>query len=147
MFRKILVPTDGSELSAGAVAAALKLAEENGASVLALNIQPIYRPPIVAEVPVADFYTQDEYEKGAFEVAGKLLADVEAKAKAAQVPCKTLTVLDPSPWETIIRVAREEGCDLIFMASHGRRGMAGLLLGSETQKVLTHCKIPVLVYR
>ena len=63
------------------------------------------------------------------------------------MPCKTVVQMDASPWEAIIRVARDEGCDLIFMASHGRRGMAGLLLGSETQKVLTHCKIPVLVYR
>lgn len=147
MFRKILVPTDGSELSGSAVTASLKLAEENGASIVALNIQPTYRPPIVAEVPVADFYSQEEYEKGALEVGGKLLADVAALAQAASVPCKTVVQMDASPWEAIIRVARDEGCDLIFMASHGRRGMAGLLLGSETQKVLTHCKIPVLVYR
>lgn len=147
MFRKILVPTDGSELSGNALVAALKLAEENGASIVALNIQPIYRPPIVAEVPVADFYSQEEYEKGALEVGGKLLAEAAAQASGASVPCKTLVQLDSSPWEAIIRVARDEGCDLIFMASHGRRGMVGLLLGSETQKVLTHCKIPVLVYR
>ena len=121
MFRKILVPTDGSELSGNAVAAAIKLAEENGASLLALTIQPIYRPPMVAEVA--------------------------ARAKTAGVPCTTRVQFDASTWEAIIREAREEGCDLIFMASHGRRGMAGLLLGSETQKVLTHCKIPVLVYR
>ena len=147
MFRKILVPTDGSELSTQAVAAALKLAEENGASILALNIQPIYRPPIVAEVPVSEFYSQEEYEKGATAVGTKLLEEVAAKAQAAGVPCRTHVQLDASPWEAIIRVARDEACDLIFMASHGRRGMAGLLLGSETQKVLTHCKIPVLVYR
>ncbi len=147
MFRKILVPTDGSELSGNALVAALKLAEENGASILALNIQPIYRPPIVAEIPVADFYSQEEYEKGALEVGGKLLAEAAAKASGASVPCKTLVRLDSSPWEAIIRVARDEACDLIFMASHGRRGVVGLLLGSETQKVLTHCKIPVLVYR
>ena len=84
MFRKILVPTDGSELSGSAVTASLKLAEENGASIVALNIQPTYRPPIVAEVPVADFYSQEEYEKGALEVGGKLLADVAALAQAAQ---------------------------------------------------------------
>ncbi len=147
MFRKILVPTDGSELSGNAVAAAIKLAEENGASLLALTIQPIYRPPIVAEVPVADFYTQEEYEKSALEVGNRIVAEVAARAKTAGVPCTTRVQFDASTWEAIIREAREEGCDLIFMASHGRRGMAGLLLGSETQKVLTHCKIPVLVYR
>jgi nucleotide-binding universal stress UspA family protein len=147
MFKKILIPTDGSDLSNGAATAAIGLARESGASVFVLNIQPIYQPPIVAEVPVAGYYSQDEYEKSALEVGSRVVAAIAAQAGAASVACKTLVRLDPSPWEAIIRVAREEGCDLIFMASHGRRGMAGLLLGSETQKVLTHCKIPVLVYR
>jgi nucleotide-binding universal stress UspA family protein len=147
MFRRILVPTDGSELSTESAKAAIKLAEENGAALVVLNVQPVYRPPVVAEVPVADVFSQEEYEKGALEVGGKVLADVAALAAAASVPCKTIALLDASPYEAIIRVAREEGCDLIFMASHGRRGMAGLILGSETQKVLTHCKIPVLVHR
>lgn len=147
MFKKILIPTDGSDLSNGAAKAAIALAREAGASVFVLNIQPIYQPPIVAEVPVAGYYSQDEYEKSALEVGSRVVAALATEAAAASVACKTLVRLDPSPWEAIIRVAREEGCDLIFMASHGRRGMAGLLLGSETQKVLTHCKIPVLVYR
>ena len=147
MFRKILVPTDGSELSTAAVTAAIKLAEENGASVFVLNVQPTYQPPLVAEVPVADYFSKDEYDKSAMAVGTRVVEAVQAKAKAASVPSHALMRLDPSPWEAIIRTAREEGCDLIFMASHGRRGMAGLLLGSETQKVLTHCKIPVLVYR
>lgn len=147
MFRRILVPTDGSELSTEALKAAIRLAEENSAAIIALNVQPVYRPPVVAEVPVADIYSQEEYEAGAMKVADKVLADASTLAAAASVPCKTIAQLDVSPWEAIIRVAREEGCDLIFMASHGRRGIAGLLLGSETQKVLTHSKTPVLVYR
>jgi len=147
MFRRILVPTDGSDLSNESVKSAIKLAEENGAAIVALNVQPVYRPPVVAEVPVADVYSQEEYEAGALKVGNKVLAEVAEWAAAASVPCKTVAQLDSSPYETIIRVARDEGCDLIFMASHGRRGMAGLLLGSETQKVLTHCKIPVLVHR
>jgi nucleotide-binding universal stress UspA family protein len=147
MFRKILVPTDGSELSTAAATAAIKLAEENGASVFVLNVQPTYQPPLVAEVPMADYFSKDEYDKSAMAVGTRVVEAVQAKAKAASVPSHALVRLDPSPWEAIIRTAREEGCDLIFMASHGRRGMAGLLLGSETQKVLTHCKIPVLVYR
>jgi nucleotide-binding universal stress UspA family protein len=147
MFRRILVPTDGSELSTQSLKAAIKLAEENGAALVVLNVQPVYRPPVVAEVPVADVYSQEEYESGALQVADKVLADAAALAAAASVPCKTVGQLDASPYEAIIRVARDEGCDLIFMASHGRRGMAGLILGSETQKVLTHCKIPVLVHR
>lgn len=147
MFRRILVPTDGSELSTQSVKAAISLAKESGAAIVALNVQPVYRPPVVAEVPVADVYSQEEYEAGALQVANKVLADAAAVASAASVVCKSVAQLDSSPYEAIIRVARDEGCDLIFMASHGRRGMAGLLLGSETQKVLTHCKIPVLVYR
>ena len=147
MFRRMLVPTDGSELSANAVKAAVSLARESGASVVALNVQPVYRPPVVAEVPVADVYSQEEYEAGALEAANKVLAGVASETSSAGVACKTVALLDASPYEAIIRVARDEGCDLIFMASHGRRGMAHLLLGSETQKVLTHCKIPVLVYR
>lgn len=147
MFRRMLVPTDGSELSTNSAKAAISLAKESGAAVVVLNVQPVYRPPVVAEVPVADVYSQDEYEAGALEVANKALAEVAALASAAGVECRTVAQLDSSPYEAIIRVARDEGCDLIFMASHGRRGMASLLLGSETQKVLTHCKIPVLVYR
>ncbi len=147
MFRRILVPTDGSELSNESVKAAVKLAAGSGASIVALNVQPVYRPPVVAEVPIADVYSQEEYEAGAMKVANKVLADVCALAAASSVPCKTIAQLDASAWEAIIRLAREKGCDLIFMASHGRRGIAGLLLGSETQKVLTHCKIPVLVHR
>lgn len=147
MFKKILIPTDGSDLSNGAATAAIGLAREASASVFVLNIQPIYQPPIVAEVPVAGYYSQDEYEKSALEVGSRVVAALATQAAAASVPCKTLVRLDPSPWEAIIRVAREEGCDLIFMASHGRRGMAGLLLGSETQKVLANTKLPVLVLR
>jgi nucleotide-binding universal stress UspA family protein len=94
-----------------------------------------------------DYYSKDEYDKSAMAYGTREVEAVQARAKAASVPSHALVRLDPSPWEAIIRTAREEGCDLIFMASHGRRGMAGLLLGSETQKVLTHCKIPVLVHR
>jgi nucleotide-binding universal stress UspA family protein len=147
VFRRILAPTDGSDLSNIALKAAINFAKDRGAELIVLNVQPVYRPPVVAEVPVADVYSQEEYEAGAMQVADKLLADAKALAAAASVACKTIPQLDSSPYEAIIRVARDEGCDLIFMASHGRRGMAGLILGSETQKVLTHCKIPVLVYR
>lgn len=147
MFQRILVPTDGSELSLESAKAAVSLAKENGAALVALNVQPIYRPPMVAELPAADIYSQEEYEAEARKAGGKALAEVLALAGAASVPCKSWIELEVNPWEAIIKVARVEGCDLIFMASHGRRGVAGLLLGSETQKVLTHCKIPVLVHR
>jgi nucleotide-binding universal stress UspA family protein len=147
MFKRILVPTDGSELSLESAKAAVSLAKENGAALVALNVQPIYRPPTVAELPAADIYSQEEYEAEARKAGEKALAEVLTLAGGASVPCKSWIELEVNPWEAIIKVARVEGCDLIFMASHGRRGVAGLLLGSETQKVLTHCKIPVLVHR
>ena len=147
MFRNILVPTDGSELSNRAVDAAISLAKESGASIVALNVQAEYRPPVVAEVPVGDIYSREEYEAGARRVSEKLLADVVDRGKAASVEVKPVSQLAASPWETIIKVARDEGCDLIFMASHGRSGLAGLVLGSQTTKVLTHSKVPVLVVR
>jgi len=75
------------------------------------------------------------------------LGDARAKATSAGVPCEVVSVVNDSPWQAIIETAQRQGCDLVFMASHGRRGVAGMLLGSETQRVLTHCKVPVLVYR
>lgn len=147
MFRNILVPTDGSDLSLQSAKAAVALASENGAAIVAMNVQPTYRPPVVAEVPVSNVYSREECEAGAMKVANGILAQVAELAAAASVPCKTVAQFESSPYEAIVKVARAESCDLIFMASHGRRGVAGLLLGSETQKVLTHCKIPVLVHR
>lgn len=147
MFKKLLVPTDGSNLSNDAVKSSLVLAGEIGAEVVALNVQPPFQPPIVAEVPAAYLYSPDEYEKVVRESAQKVLDEVAALAAEHKVTCHGVVELDPSPYEAIIRVAKAQGCDLIVMASHGRRGVAGMILGSETQKVLTHCKIPVLVHR
>ncbi len=147
MFKKLLVPTDGSKLSTEAVQSTLVLASEIGAEVVALNVQPPFQPPIVAEVPAAYLYSPDEYEKVVRESARKVLDQVQAMAAEHKVTCHCVIELDPSPYEAIIRAAKAQHCDLIVMASHGRRGMAGMILGSETQKVLTHCKIPVLVHR
>ncbi len=147
MFKKILVPTDGSKLSRQAVKAAVELARDTGASLVVVNVQPPFQPPVVAEVPVAYVYTPKEYEESAGKSARKILDDAAKLATAAGVQAQTAFVFDPSPYEAIIAAARKHKCDLIMMASHGRRGLSGLLLGSETQKVLTHCKIPVLVHR
>lgn len=147
MFKRILVPTDGSKLSRQAVKAAAELAKETGATLVALNVQPPFMPPVVAEVPIAYTYTPQEYEAAAKKAAQKVLADVTKATSAVGVQAETHYVLDSSPWEAIIRTAKSRKCDLIFMASHGRRGIEGFLLGSETQKVLTHCKVPVLVHR
>ncbi|MBI5510297.1 MAG: universal stress protein [Deltaproteobacteria bacterium] len=147
MFKRILVPTDGSELSNDAVKDAIQLAKESGAAIVAVNVQPAYQQPIVVETFVISGYSQEQYEADARRRANMLLADVKGLAAAASVPCKTVSVLHPSTYEAIIKTAQDEGCDLIFMASHGRRGVAALILGGETHKVLTHCKIPVLVHR
>jgi nucleotide-binding universal stress UspA family protein len=146
MFKHILIPHDGSELSRRAARAAVHLARIVGARVTSLYVQ---------DLPSATDYTR--FNANAVSPA-EFRADEEARAKAvgtlvmdmaveAGVPCETLTVKGDSPWEEIIRVAGEAGCDLIFMASHGRRGLAALVIGSETHKVLTHCRIPVMVYR
>lgn len=91
--------------------------------------------------------TREQYLHDSQKHARLYLAEIEAAAQAANVPCKSLIYTDEQPYEVIIKTAQEQGCDLICMASHGRRGIKGMLLGSETQKVLTHSQIPVLVFR
>lgn len=147
MYKRILVPTDGTKLSKGALKDAVAMAAETGATLVALNVQPPYTPPAVADIPVALVYSPKEYDAAVAKSADRILAEAEKLATAAGVAMEKIYVQDPSPWEAIIRVAKKSKCDLIMMASHGRRGLQGLLLGSETHKVLTHCKIPVLVHR
>jgi nucleotide-binding universal stress UspA family protein len=89
----------------------------------------------------------DQHEALIRQTSDHHLGVIEAMASAAGVPVKCVSVTSDYPADSIIKVASEEGCDLIFMASHGRRGLSGILLGSETQKVLTHAKVPVLVFR
>ncbi len=147
MFKRILVPTDGSELAMKAVKGAIALAAETQASVVALNVQPPFRTPPVSEVPTAQFLSPEQYEANVKEYAATVLTAAVDLAKAAGVACETVTAMYDQAYEAIIETAERKGCDLIFMASHGRRGVSALLLGSETNKVLTHCKIPVLVFR
>ncbi|MBW6494969.1 MAG: universal stress protein [Burkholderiaceae bacterium] len=147
MYRSILVVTEGTPLSKKAVKAALRMARDFGAKVTALNVQPPYQPPIAGEVPAAFLNNPAEYDQIAREASAKILADVSAMAAKLEVPTTTVTAFDHSIYKAIIRTAKTRRCDLIVMASHGRRGIRGILLGSETQKVLTHCQIPVLVHR
>jgi nucleotide-binding universal stress UspA family protein len=110
-------------------------------------VQP-YVPPVYSEAAVYYYgYTPKQYEAMVREAAKKALAVVEREAKAAGVPCTTRIVEDARPWAGILKAARAQKCDAIVMASHGQGGVKGLLLGSETQRVLTHSKIPVLVIR
>lgn len=142
MYKHFLVPTDGSKVSLKAVKAASKLAKSLKARITALYVIGPFLPPSSGESALLLRQTgaQKMYEKGMAELAAKALAKVEATAGAAKVRCDMRSVTDFHPWEAIIKAARTQKCDLIVMASHGRRGLAGLLIGSETHKVLMHSK-------
>ena len=144
MYKRILVPTDGSEISAKAVQTGAALARLSGAVMMALSVKEPFPYSAISEmqpVPPQEFY--DAQERIAAERV-KLAVDV---AQAAGVNCQGFTVEALHPWEAILDYAKTQGCDLIVMASHGRRGLSALLLGSETQKVLTHSPVPVLVVK
>jgi nucleotide-binding universal stress UspA family protein len=145
MYKHVLIPTDGSELSGKAEAAGLALARGLDAKVTAVTVTPPFQ--YIGVEPMVVMMTEPEYEKAQAARAEKALERVRSTAAAIGIPVETVRKIDNRPYESIIALAKERGCDLIFMASHGRGGMAGLLLGSETTKVLTHSKIPVLVYR
>ena len=148
MYKHILVPTDGSTLSREAVRTAVRMAKSGRARVTGVYVIPPYMPMLYGEgVQYAPFGTRKEYERALKAEARKALAPLGTEARASGVANAQATVTSAMPWQGILRAARSKGCDLIVMASHGRRGVAGLLLGSETNKVLTHSKIPVLVCR
>jgi nucleotide-binding universal stress UspA family protein len=149
MYKHILVPTDGSTLSLKAVKEAAPLARALKAKVTALYVMPPYVPRVVGDGYVApvDTYTAEQYKKLVEAAAAKALKKVEAILAKAKLKCQRVQITGDEPWEAIIKTARSKRCDLIVMSSHGRGGLAGLLLGSETQKVLTHSKTPVLVCR
>ena len=145
MFKHILLPTDGSNLSQVAIQKGVQLAKSMKAKITGISVVPeqkyyLYQTDINVQEKV-------EIAKHHKLQANRNLAVLEKAAEEAGVPCDTLCKISDHPYEAIIRVAEKRGCDLIMMASHGQRGVKGLLLGSETQKVLTHSKIPVLVHR
>lgn len=145
MYSHILIPTDGSPLSTTALEKSLAFARELGAKVTVLTVvEPFH---ILSVDPEQLEQSRSEYERHARELAASLLSDAELKAKALGVSCDVVQVEDHEPYRVIIETAAKNGCDLIAMASHGRRGIAALILGSETMKVLTHSRIPVLVHR
>jgi nucleotide-binding universal stress UspA family protein len=145
MFKHILLPTDGSPLSEATVREGIQYAKVVGAKVTGLYVIPKNQPFYYdMEVP-SD--AQLQISKRFEELAKSLLSAIEEAAKGAGVPCEVVTGGSDYAYDAIIRIAESKGCDLIMMASHGRKGAVGLLLGSETQKVLTHSRIPVLVFR
>jgi nucleotide-binding universal stress UspA family protein len=145
MFQQILLPTDGSDLSERAVLAGISFAKEIGAQVVGLTVRPEFHTFTYKTQMLED--TELEYNAATEQQAEKALSFISDAARSAGVTCATIQTVSDDPYESILQVAKERKCDLIVMASHGRRGVKGLLLGSETQKVLIHSDIPVLVYR
>jgi nucleotide-binding universal stress UspA family protein len=144
MFKRILVPTDGSEITTKAAQTALALAKLHGASVYAISVKEPFPYSAISEmqpVPPQEFYDAQE------RIAASRVKAVVDAAVAAGVVCNGHTVEALHAWEAILDHAKAQNCDLIVMASHGRRGMAAMLLGSETSRVLTHSPIPVLVIK
>lgn len=144
LYSHILLPTDGSDLANKAVLHGIEIAKAMGAHVTALAVRPLLQDFIAEGVAI---HVTDEDRQKFIENTDKHL-DVARKAAAEHgVELRARQVENSDPWKAIVATAEELGVDLIVMASHGRRGISALLLGSETQKVLTHSKIPVLVYR
>ena len=145
MFQHILIPTDGSDLSRKAVLYGVQLAKECGSRVTALTLTEPYRVASMDAVLVS--IGEDEYEEESRRVSERALEQVRMAAAATGVSCDTIREVHDQPYRAIIDAAHAKGCDLIVMASHGRRGVSALLLGSETQRVLIHSKVPVLIVR
>jgi nucleotide-binding universal stress UspA family protein len=144
MFKRILIPTDGSDITKKAVDTAITLAKTLGAQLYIISVKEPFPYSAISEMqptPPQEFFDAQE------RIAAKRIATVADACKAAGVPYQAHTVEALHPWEAIIDHAKRQECDLLVMASHGRRGVSALLLGSETQKVLTHSTVPVLVVR
>jgi nucleotide-binding universal stress UspA family protein len=145
MFKHILIASDGSELAKKAEAQGLELAKLLKAKVLAVTVTEPWAAVVTGDAALG--FPVDEYERASADSAAKILAPIGEEAKKVGVTCRTVHVADQFPAEGIIAAAKENGCDLIVMASHGRRGLAKLFLGSEATKVLTLSTVPVLVCR
>ena len=147
MFKNVLIPTDGSKLSQKAIKSGVAFAKSINARVTACFVVEPFEPYYYGEYSPPDMPTAKEFERNAREAGKSYLQQIEKAVRAAGLAYSGSVVKSDTPYLGIINAAKKGGCDLIFMASHGRRGLSGLLLGSETQKVLTHSKIPVLVCR
>ncbi len=149
MFRNILVPTDGSRLSLRGVRAGVRLAKSLGAKVTGLYVVFPYVPPVYGGASLYHLpgMSLRQSRKLIQEQADKALEAIRIETKRLRVPCTTRHVTLGQPWQAILRTARSAKCDAIVMASHGRGGIGGLILGSETTRVLAHSRIPVLVVR
>lgn len=150
MYKHILIPTDGSKLALKGARAGIRLARALAARVTAVYVAPVYMPPIYGEAmiyAVPGGTSPKVWKKQIAALTAKAFAAVAREARKAGVPFASHSVTDAQPWAGILRAARTRRCDAIAMASHGRGGVGGLLLGSETHRVLAHSKIPVIVIR
>ncbi len=144
MFKHILAATDGSDISSNAIAMAARLAHTMGARLTVLNT----REPFVDWSGYAPMVISPEaFEKATQAASREILEDARRLAKGEGADCDTVCVVSNTPWRSILDCAKTQDCDAIVMASHGRRGIEGVMMGSETQKVLTHSTVPVLVTR
>jgi nucleotide-binding universal stress UspA family protein len=145
MYGNILIATDGTELAGQAVKHGIALAKRIGAKAIVLTVSTPFHTLTIDTQMIED--TPAQYEVRTMEHARKTLLAAANAARTAGVPCETVQVEHQHPYKAIIDTADSMDCDLIVMASHGRHGISAIVLGSETVKVLTHCKIPVLVHR
>jgi nucleotide-binding universal stress UspA family protein len=144
MFKQILLPVDGSMSGVPVVRKCLAFAKDSGAHVRAIHILP--SEPLQNDTAISEDIVQ-EFRRAGDARARQILEEVQSDARELGVPCETQLAYHDQPYQMIIDAARDGGCDLICMASHGRKGASAGILGSETQKVLTHSQIPVLVFR
>ena len=147
MYRNILIPTDGSPDSRAAIASGVALAKAVGAKVTGFFAAPAATPLVYKGLIPVGYMTPEEHAALIEKSATRILKVIETAAKAAGVPYRCIHVTGDFPADAMLAVAKKEKCDLIYMASHDRRGRSGLLIGGETQKVLSHSGIPVLVHR
>jgi nucleotide-binding universal stress UspA family protein len=145
MFKHVLIATDGSDLSRKAIYNGIALAKAVGAKATAITVTVPFRVFAINPERISDM--EESYSNEMRAMATKCLAEVDGVAAAAGTNCELIHATDEHPYHAIIDAAKKNGCDLIVMASHGRRGISAVVLGSETVKVLTHSDIPVLVYR
>ncbi|MGE0764830.1 MAG: universal stress protein [Hyphomicrobiaceae bacterium] len=145
MYKHLLIATDGSELAQKAAVHGFALAKALGAKVTIVTVTEPWTAVVPGEMGMA--FPVDEYEKGASENAANILAAVKKDADAAGIAADTVHMADQYPADGIIATAKEKGCDLIVMASHGRRGISRLLIGSQANQVVIHSEVPVLVVR
>jgi nucleotide-binding universal stress UspA family protein len=145
MFKKILIPTDGSDLSLIAIDKAIFFANEIDAKIIGVTVTEPFHFVSTDIVVVSD--SIEVYEKDMHQLAQKRLQRIKTKCDEMAMDCKLIHKVANHPYEEIVLTAEENECDIIFMASHGRKGISALLIGSEVNKVLAHTKIPVLVFR